>query len=103
MYHNGIDGVTSSDPTNRLLRANGDIAPAGWSNISEDEAEIAAWYDAKSLDEEKAIARRLNKAALDHAIYAPLGFYLRYHAWRKNVTGIVQGPMPFFWNVSKAA
>ena len=101
MYHNGIDGVSSSDPTNRLLRANGDIAPAGWPNILEVEAEIAAWYDAKSLDEEKAIARRLNKAALDHAIYAPLGFYLRYHAWRKNVTGISQGPMPFFWGVSK--
>jgi peptide/nickel transport system substrate-binding protein len=101
MYHNGLDGVSSSDPTNRLLRANGDIAPAGWPNIPEVEAEIAAWYDAKSLDEEKAIARRLNKAALDHAIYAPLGSYLRYHAWRKNVTGISQGPMPFFWGVSK--
>ena len=103
MYHNGIDGVTSSDPTNRLLRANGDKASAGWANVPEVEAEIAAWYDAKSLDEEKAIARRLNKAALDHAIYAPLGFYLRNHAWRKNVTGISQGPMPFFWNVSKTA
>jgi peptide/nickel transport system substrate-binding protein len=101
MYPNGLDGVSSSDPTNRLLRANGDIAPAGWPNIPEVEAEIAAWYDAKSLDEEKAIARRLNKAALDHAIYAPLGSYLRYHAWRKNVTGISQGPVPFLWGVSK--
>jgi hypothetical protein len=22
-------------------------------------------------------------------------------AWRKNVTGIVKGPLPFFWGVSK--
>jgi len=35
---------------------------------------------------------RLNKAALDHAIYAPLGTYLRYYAWRRNVSGIVPGP-----------
>jgi peptide/nickel transport system substrate-binding protein len=101
MYVSGVDGVSSADPTNRLLRANGDKAGFGWPNIPEVEAEIAAWYDAKSFDEEKAIARRLNKAALDHAVYAPLGSYLRYHAWRKNVTGISQGPMPFFWGVSK--
>jgi hypothetical protein len=30
------------------------------------------------------------------------GFYLRYHDWRKNVSGIVRGPLPFFWRVSKA-
>jgi peptide/nickel transport system substrate-binding protein len=103
LFHGGTDGVSCSNPANRLLRANGDkAASSGWPNIPEVESEIAAWYDAKSFDEEKAIARRLNKAALDHAIYAPLGSYLRYHAWRKNVTGISQGPMPFFWGVSKA-
>ena len=51
--------------------------------------------------DEKAVARRLNKAALDHVVYAPLGFFLQYQAWRKTVTGIVQGPLPFFWGVSK--
>jgi peptide/nickel transport system substrate-binding protein len=65
------------------------------------EATVAAWYDAKTLDEEKAAARRLNKAALDQVIYAPLGVYLRHHAWRKNVTGVAQGPLPLFWGVSK--
>jgi peptide/nickel transport system substrate-binding protein len=34
-------------------------------------------------------------------VYAPLGFFLMHQAWRKNVTGIVQGPLPFFWGVSK--
>jgi peptide/nickel transport system substrate-binding protein len=34
-------------------------------------------------------------------VYAPLGWYLNHHAWRKNVTGIVPGPLPFFWGVSK--
>ena len=47
------------------------------------------------------IAHRLNKAALDHVVYAPLGFYLTHQAWRRNVTGIVKGPLPFFWGVSK--
>jgi peptide/nickel transport system substrate-binding protein len=46
-------------------------------------------------------ARRLNKVALDHVIYAPVGFFLQHQAWRKNVTGIVKGPLPFFWGVSR--
>src|SRR5262249_514350 len=58
--------------------------------------EVAAWYEATTLAEEKAIARRLNKAALDNAIYAPLGHHVGHHAWRKNVAGIVPGPA-FFW------
>jgi peptide/nickel transport system substrate-binding protein len=51
----------------------------------------------------RAIVRRLNKTALDRAVYAPLGFYLMHYAWRKNVAGIVPGPLPFFWGVSKTA
>jgi peptide/nickel transport system substrate-binding protein len=103
IFHSVFYGVDCIDPTNKLLRANGDKASFGWPSIPSVEAEIAAWYDAKTLDEEKPIARRLNKAAFDNAIYAPLGWYLRYFAWRKNVTGIVQGPLPFFWGVSKTA
>jgi peptide/nickel transport system substrate-binding protein len=44
------------DPTNKLLRVNGDKASFGWPSIPQVEAEIAAWYDAKTLDEEKATA-----------------------------------------------
>jgi len=78
------------------LSRQGDKAWFGWPNIPEVEAEVAAWYDAKTLDTEKTIVHRLNKAALDHAVYAPLGVFMRYQAWRKNVIGIVQGPLPFF-------
>jgi peptide/nickel transport system substrate-binding protein len=91
-----------SPATNNLLRANGENAFPGWPDSPQVEAEIAAWFDAETLDEEKTVARRLNKAALDHVVYAPLGFFLQYQAWRKNVTGIVQGPLPFFWGVSKS-
>jgi peptide/nickel transport system substrate-binding protein len=101
IFHTSFYGVDCVDPTNKLLRANGDKAFFGWPNIPDVEAEIAAWYDAKTLDEEKLIARRLNKAALENVVYAPLGMYLRYFAWRKNVGGIAQGPLPFFWGVSK--
>jgi peptide/nickel transport system substrate-binding protein len=75
----------------------------GWANNPQIEAEIAAWHDATNLDEEKAIVRRLNRLAVDHVLFAPLGVMLQHHAWRKNVSGIVQAPLPLFWGVSKTA
>ena len=103
MFHTTSGGADNVDPTSHHMRANGDGASFGWPNSPRVEAEVSAWFDAKTLDEEKAVARRLNRAALDHVVYAPLGFFLQYQAWRKNVTGIVQGPLPFFWGVSKTA
>ena len=103
MYHTFTTGVECIDPTNRALRANGQQAPIGFANIPELEVEVAAWYDAKSFDEEKAVVRRINKTALDQGVYAPVGWYLMNQAWRKNVSGIGQGPLPFFWGVGKAA
>ena len=94
-------GEDFSDPSGLWFRADGESAIGGWPNIPQIEAEIAAWYEATSLEEEKAIARRLNKAALDQVLYAPLGAFTKNFAWRKNVSGIVQGPLPFFWGVSK--
>jgi peptide/nickel transport system substrate-binding protein len=103
MFHTSTAGADNTAPTNIQMRANGEGALFGWPNSPQVEAEVSAWFDAKTLDEEKAVARRLNRAALDHVVYAPLGFFLQYQAWRKNVTGIVQGPLPFFWGVSKTA
>ncbi len=103
IYHTGLTGADCVDPTNKLMRANGELAQNGWPSSPQVEVDAAAWYDAATLDAEKAIARRLNKAALDHVVYAPLGMYLRHFAWRRNVSGVAQGPLPFFWGVSKTA
>jgi peptide/nickel transport system substrate-binding protein len=79
-----------------LIRSNGDMAWFGWPDVPEVEREVTNWFDAKSLDEEKAAIRRLNKAAMESVVYAPTGFFLMYQAWRRNVGGVVQGPLPFF-------
>jgi peptide/nickel transport system substrate-binding protein len=103
MFITGYYGVDCADPTQRFVRANGDSFANGWAYNPQIEAEVAAWYDATSLEEEKTIVRRLNRLAIEHVLYAPLGAFLRHHAWRKNVTGIVQAPLPLFWGVSKTA
>ncbi len=96
-------GILLADPSANFLGADGNSLANGWANSPQIAAEIAAWYDATSLEEEKKIARRLNRLAVDHVLYAPLGVLLLHHAWRKNVNGIVQAPLPLFWGVSKTA
>ena len=99
-WHAGADCLNPAAYT--AIRANGDKAWFGWPNSQEVETEVAAWFDAKTLDEEKAAMNRLNKAALDFVVFGPTGFFLGYQAWRTNVTGVTKGPLPFFWNVDKA-
>jgi peptide/nickel transport system substrate-binding protein len=65
MYHTWHAGGVCIDPTNKIIRANGQLALNGWPKIPQVEAEPAAWFEAQTLDEEKTIARRLNKAVLD--------------------------------------
>jgi peptide/nickel transport system substrate-binding protein len=100
-WHAGADCVNPA--VYNALRANGDKAWFGWPTSAAVEKEVFAWFDAKNLDEEKATVGRLNRAALEDVIYAPTGFFLSYTAWRKNISGIAKGPLPFFWDVSKTA
>ena len=101
LYHNGIFAVDTVDPTQKWVRAAGDQALNGWAKSAGVEAEVAAWFDATTLAQEKSIARRINQAALEDVVYAPLGIYLTKYAYRSDLSGVASGPLPFFWNVSK--
>jgi peptide/nickel transport system substrate-binding protein len=101
LYNTGTSGVDLATPANTFIRADGSSGSNGWAASPAVETEVAAWFEATSLAEEQTAARRLNKAALDHALFAPLGMCMRHYAWRKNLTGITQGPLPLFWGVGK--
>jgi peptide/nickel transport system substrate-binding protein len=101
IYHTSPYGVDLATPTSAWVRADGNNGVNGWATNAAVEVELASWFAATNLEEEKAAARRLNKAGLDHALFAPLGVCMRHYAWRKSLTGITQGPLPLFWGVSK--
>jgi peptide/nickel transport system substrate-binding protein len=104
MYVNVNTGTDFADPGNKLLRSTGELLSNGWAASPAVEAGVAAWYAATSVEEEKQIARRLNKAAFDHVLYAPLGMSERHFACRTNLAGVAAGmPAPFPWGVSKTA
>jgi peptide/nickel transport system substrate-binding protein len=84
------------DPTQKWIRAAGDQAINGWAKSARVEAEASAWFDATNLGEGKAIVGRLNRAATEHVVYAPLGIYLVKYTFQKGLTGVASGPVPIF-------
>ncbi len=103
MFHTWHAGADAINPVvYNAVRANGDGAWFGWPNIPSLEAEVPNWLAATSLEEERRVIGRLNRAAMENVVYAPTGFFLSYQAWRRNVSGVVKGPIPFAWGVSKS-
>jgi peptide/nickel transport system substrate-binding protein len=103
MFHTWHAGADAINPVvYNAVRANGDGAWFGWPNVPAVEAEVPNWLAATSLEEERRVIGRLNRAAVENVVYAPTGFFRSYQAWRRNVSGIVKGPIPFPWGVSKS-
>jgi peptide/nickel transport system substrate-binding protein len=78
----------------------------GWFGWAED-AKIEQLKDkfarSSSLDEQKKLAADIQQEAYDQVIYIPLGQFLIPSAWRKSLTGVLDGPAtPIFWNIDKS-
>ncbi|MFY7961256.1 MAG: ABC transporter substrate-binding protein [Elsteraceae bacterium] len=103
MFHTWHAGADCLSPAGyNALRTNGEKAWFGWPDSPKVEAAIDDWYAAPDAAAEKKAIDAINTAAFEHVIYAPTGFFLSYQAWRKNVSGVTSGPLPFFWGVTKA-
>jgi len=75
----------------------------GWAEDAKIEQLKDAFVRAPSLDEQKKIATEIQKEAYDQVIYIPLGQYQGPSAWRKSLTGVLDGPAtPIFWNIDKS-
>ncbi|MBR0753945.1 ABC transporter substrate-binding protein [Bradyrhizobium jicamae] len=74
----------------------------GWSEDPKLEALRDAYARATSPEEQKKIALDVQKEAYDQVIYVPLGQFQAPSAWRKSLSGVIDGPAtPMFWNVDK--
>jgi peptide/nickel transport system substrate-binding protein len=74
----------------------------GWAEDAKVEQLRDAFARASTPEEQKKIAADVQKRVLDEVIYIPLGQYLAPSAWRKSLTGVLDGPAtPVFWNIDK--
>ncbi|PDT74740.1 ABC transporter substrate-binding protein [Bradyrhizobium sp. C9] len=75
----------------------------GWADDPKIEKLKDAFVRAPSLDEQKKIAADIQKEAYEQVIYIPLGQYQGPSAWRKSLSGVLDGPAtPIFWNIDKS-
>ena len=74
----------------------------GWAEDAKIEQLKDAYARSGSPEEQKKLAADIQKEAYDQVIYIPLGQYLAPSAWRKSLTGVLDGPAtPIFWNIDK--
>ncbi len=106
MFHTWHAGADAANPAGHIAaRAGGETpGPAwfGWPKDDNVEKGVGAWFDAKNVEEEKAAMAAINKASMDSVTWIPTGFYKSFQAWRSNIDGIADGPLPWFWGPKKA-
>jgi peptide/nickel transport system substrate-binding protein len=75
----------------------------GWPEDAKMEAMRDAFARASSPEEQKKIAADIQTEVYDQVIYVPLGQWRGIGAWRKSLTGVLDGPAtPVFWNIDKS-
>ena len=73
----------------------------GWPEVPEIEALRDEYARATDPAEQKRIAEEIQALAYDEVMYVPLGQYISPTAWRTSLSGVLPGPVPYFWNVTK--
>jgi peptide/nickel transport system substrate-binding protein len=84
-----------------LIGRGKDGAWFGWPSDPKLEQYRDAYAHAATAEERKAIATELQAYAYEQVIYIPLGQFALQSAWRKDLTGVVDSPVPMFWNMEK--
>jgi peptide/nickel transport system substrate-binding protein len=104
MFFTNWAGPDAVNPVaNASVGAKGKTGWFGWPDDPKMEALRDAFARAESPDEQKKIATEIQERNYEQVIYIPLGQYDAPSAWRKELTGLLDGPAtPVFWNIEKA-
>lgn len=95
--------IIQGDPSAAVfMGANGDKAWFGWPKSDEYEALRAKWPDAETLDDRKALARKMQSIWWDFVGDIRLGQVVQPIARRKTLTGLTEMPKVIaMWNMQK--
>jgi peptide/nickel transport system substrate-binding protein len=91
-----------SPATNRGLRASGLAGtPPGWPSDDKLEALRTAWFKATEDGKRRDLEDQIQQRAFEVVPYIPGGEFTSWGAFRKNLRGILDAPIPFLWNIEK--
>ena len=91
-----------SDPlSNYSVAGNGKGAWFGWPDDPKIEKLRQEFATTDKADKLKAIAVEVQKLGMDDVVVVPLGEFSVVAAAQKSLSGILQTPVPVFWNIKK--
>jgi peptide/nickel transport system substrate-binding protein len=97
------DGFGLASPTgNNMIRGTGLSGWFGWPTSERLRTLREAWLDAPDLPAQRQIAEQIQTVVFEEVPYFPVGQWFQPIAYRSNLSGIVRGPYPLFWGVSKS-
>ena len=104
LFANFIVADVLNPASNELVNARGTRgAWWGWPEDAKVEAMRDAFVRSASPEEQKKIAADIQREVYDQVLYIPLGQWRRVAAWRKSLSGVLEGPAtPVFWNIDKS-
>ena len=102
LFPSGFPAVDFGNPVLATgLRTNGKDAWNGWPDNAKIESLRDQWIDSTNTAEKKSLSEQIQLEAIAYVPYLPLGQYIQATAFRSNLTGLLRGPAPVFWNAAK--
>jgi peptide/nickel transport system substrate-binding protein len=92
----------SNPATNGIIRGQGLAGWYGWWESAKAEQLVQDWLDAPDEARQKAVATELARFTMEELPFVPLGQWFGKTAYRKSITGVMQGLAPYPWNVRPA-
>ena len=103
IYHTNWPSVSIANPAmNATIRGQGEKGWTGWYASPEMERLTGEWLDAATPEASQKLMDQIQQLAFTDVPSLPLGQYFSRMAYRKSVSGVLQGSAAFFWNVQKA-
>ena len=97
----GSSSTYGSPAMSPLIRGQGEAGWFGWWRSDRAEALTAEWIDAPDDAARARAAATLGRLALDEVATIPLGQFTIRTAFRRNLTGMLEGSTPYPWNVRR--
>jgi len=103
LFITGFPAVDQGNPVLSVaVRGDGDKGWYGWPTNPKLETLRDAWIDSSDDAEKMKLAEQIQTEALDFVTLVPLGQYMQSTAWRSDLKGLLKGPVPVFWNISRS-
>jgi len=101
LHTTGGASAWSNPAKSFLVRGQGTRGWFGWWKNDRAEELAEAWVFEENPDRQKALAQELGHLALEDVSFLPLGQFVIRTAFRKDITGILQGSAPYPWSVRR--